>query len=43
MREEVTNWFKQAEADLKSARNSKKSYDFYLSVFASPLKGLRRR
>lgn len=35
MREEVTNWFKQAEADLKSARNSKKSYDFYMSVFAS--------
>jgi HEPN domain-containing protein len=35
MREEVTSWFKQAEADLKSAQNSKKSYDFYMSVFAS--------
>ena len=35
MREEVTNWFKQAEADLKSAQNCKKSFDFYMSVFAS--------
>ena len=35
MREEVTNWFKQAEADLKSAQNCKKSFDFYISVFAS--------
>jgi len=35
MREEVINWFKQAEADLRSARNSKKSFDFYMSVFAS--------
>ncbi len=35
MREEVKNWFKQAEADLRSARNSKKSFDFYMSVFAS--------
>jgi HEPN domain-containing protein len=35
MREEVKNWFKQAEADLRSAQNSKKSFDFYMSVFAS--------
>jgi len=35
MREEVTNWFKQAEADLRSAQNSKKSFDFHMSVFAS--------
>jgi len=35
MREEVKNWFKQAEADLRSARNSKKSFDHYMSVFAS--------
>lgn len=35
MREEVRNWFKQAEADLRSARNSKKSFDHYMSVFAS--------
>jgi HEPN domain-containing protein len=35
MREEVKNWFKQAEADLKSARNSKQSFDHHMSVFAS--------
>ncbi len=32
MREEVTNWFKQGEADFRSAQNSKKSFDFYMSV-----------
>jgi len=35
MREEVKNWFKQAEADLRSAKNSKNCYDYYMSVFAS--------
>lgn len=35
MREEVRNWFRQAEADLRSAKNSKKSQDYYMSVFAS--------
>ncbi len=35
MREEVKNWFRQAEADLRSAKNSKKSQDYYMSVFAS--------
>jgi HEPN domain-containing protein len=35
MREEVKNWMKQAEADLRSARNSKESFDHYMSVFAS--------
>ena len=35
MREEVTNWFKQGQADLRSAQNSKRSFDFYMSVFAS--------
>lgn len=35
MREEVKNWFKQADADLKSARNSKQSFDYHMSVFAS--------
>ncbi|HUV67874.1 MAG TPA: HEPN domain-containing protein [Sedimentisphaerales bacterium] len=35
MREEVTNWFKQGEADFRSAQNSKKSFDFHMSVFAS--------
>ncbi len=35
MREEVKNWFKQAEADLRSARNSKGCGDYYMSVFAS--------
>jgi HEPN domain-containing protein len=35
MREEVKNWFRQAEADLRSAKNSKKSQDYYMFVFAS--------
>ena len=35
MREEVKNWFRQAEADLRSAKNSKKSQDYHMSVFAS--------
>ncbi len=35
MREEVTNWFRQAEADLRSARNSREAGDYYMSVFAS--------
>jgi HEPN domain-containing protein len=35
MREEVQNWFKQAEADLRSARNSREAGDYYMSVFAS--------
>jgi len=35
MREEVKNWFKQAEADLLSANNSQASGDYYISVFAS--------
>lgn len=35
MREEVYNWFKQAEADLRSARNSREAGDYYMSVFAS--------
>jgi HEPN domain-containing protein len=34
MREEVKNWFRQAEADLRSAMNCMKSEDYYLSVFA---------
>jgi HEPN domain-containing protein len=36
MREEVRNWFKQAEADLRSARNSREAGDYYMLVFASP-------
>jgi HEPN domain-containing protein len=35
MREEVHNWFKQAEADVRSARNSREAGDYYMSVFAS--------
>jgi len=35
MREEVKNWFAQAEADLRSAKNSKSCGDYYMSVFAS--------
>jgi len=35
MRQEVINWFKQSEADLKSAKNSKNCGDYYMSVFAS--------
>ncbi len=33
MRPEISNWFKQSEADLKSAENSINSKDFYLAVF----------
>ena len=33
MREEVLNWLKQAEADLRTAENSFKSKDFYACVF----------
>jgi len=35
MREEVKNWFKQAEADLRSSGNSRDAGDYYMSVFAS--------
>lgn len=35
MREEVRNWFRQAEADLRSSRNSREAGDYYMSVFAS--------
>ncbi|MBN2132364.1 MAG: HEPN domain-containing protein [Sedimentisphaerales bacterium] len=35
MREEVRNWFKQAEADLRSAYNCREAGDYYMSVFAS--------
>jgi HEPN domain-containing protein len=35
MREEVKNWLRQAEADLRSARNSREAGDYYMSVFAS--------
>jgi len=35
MREEVRNWFKQAEADLRSANNSRSAGDYYMAVFAS--------
>ena len=35
MREEVQNWFRQAEADLRSAKHCKHSEDYYMSVFAS--------
>jgi HEPN domain-containing protein len=35
MREEVTNWFKQAEADLRSSYNCRDAGDYYMSVFAS--------
>ena len=35
MREEVQNWFRQAQADLRSARNSREAGDYYMSVFAS--------
>lgn len=33
MKEEVKRWMEQALADLKSARNSFKSKDYYLSAF----------
>jgi len=35
MRIEIENWFKQAEADLKSSRNCINAGDYYLSVFSS--------
>jgi len=35
MKEEIKRWLEQADADLKSARNSMKSKDFYLSAFMS--------
>ena len=35
MKEEVGKWLKQARADLKTARNSLKSKDYYASVFWS--------
>lgn len=33
MKKEIENWWKQAEADLKSAKNSLNSGDYYASVF----------
>jgi HEPN domain-containing protein len=33
MREEVENWWKQAERDLSSAKNAFKSKDYYLVAF----------
>lgn len=33
MKEEVKRWMQQANADLKSARNSLKSKDYYLCAF----------
>lgn len=33
MREEISNWWKQAQADLQSAENSFKAGDYYLAVF----------
>ncbi|MBI4147274.1 HEPN domain-containing protein [Candidatus Woesearchaeota archaeon] len=35
MRKEIENWWKQAQADLRSSQNCIKSGDFYLSVFSS--------
>ena len=35
MANEVNNWIKQAEADLKSSENSLNSGDYYLSAFMS--------
>jgi len=35
MKEEVKRWMEQANADLKSARNSLKSKDYYLAAFMS--------
>jgi len=34
MRKEIDNWWKQAEADLRSAGNRIKSEDYYLAVFS---------
>ena len=33
MRKEIENWWKQAEADLITAKNSLNSGDYYASVF----------
>lgn len=33
MREEIKNWWEQAERDIKTAENSYKSEDYYASVF----------
>ncbi|HLD72705.1 MAG TPA: HEPN domain-containing protein [Candidatus Nanoarchaeia archaeon] len=35
MREEIIDWWKQAQADLNSAKNCINSGDFYLAVFMS--------
>ncbi|MGK0209617.1 MAG: HEPN domain-containing protein [Patescibacteria group bacterium] len=35
MREEITNWWKQAQRDLLTAENSLKSKDFYQTAFMS--------
>ena len=35
MKEEIKRWTDQANADLKSARNSLKSKDYYLAAFMS--------
>ncbi len=35
MRKEIENWWKQAQADLRSSQNCISSGDFYLSVFSS--------
>ena len=35
MRKEIENWWKQSQADLKSAKNCMSSGDYYFSVFAS--------
>lgn len=35
MRKEVRDWFEQAKADLRTARNCLKSKDYYASVFFS--------
>ncbi len=33
MRKEAENWFKQSKADLKTAKNSFNSKDYYASIF----------
>jgi len=33
MRKEIVNWWKQSEADIKSAKNSFTSRDYYASAF----------
>ena len=35
MKEEASNWLRQAEADLKTSQNSLNSRDYYASVFWS--------